>query len=74
MDRVPVKAREQDLSTKTLLPWVTAWWGVGVTRPTSAREAKQFVGGLKPVNFNFESAGRESLCYQTVRMRHREVT
>ena len=34
---------------KTLLPWVTPWRGVGVTWLTSAQEAKQLVGGLKPV-------------------------
>ena len=42
-----------DLSTKTLLPWVTPWWGVGVTRLASAREAKQLVGGRKPGTFFF---------------------
>ena len=36
--------------SETCLPW----WGIGVTRLTSAREAKQHVGGLKPVNFNFK--------------------
>ena len=27
MGRILVRVRERDLSTKTLLPWVTPWWG-----------------------------------------------
>ena len=51
----PVRVRERDFSTKTLLPRMTAWWGVGVPPPTSTREEKQLVGGLKPVTLTFYS-------------------